>query len=75
MTQNKIFKVGTVFSFMDFQQETYDEIGMIVNVEQDGNAFFYDVYDTKAEKPFRVNGTNLNRELDKEYWKIEYEPE
>lgn len=75
MSQNKIFKVGTIFSFMDFQHETYDEIGMIVNVDKKGNCFFYDIYDTKEEKQFRVNGTNLNREVQKEYWKIEYEPE
>lgn len=71
---NKIFKVGTIFSFLDFD-DTYSEIGMIVSVTQKGNCFLYDIYDTSTGNQFRVNNINIDSEIKQENWKLEYEPE
>lgn len=74
MSQNKVFKVGTIFSFQDFDDQ-YEVIGMVVAIQQKGIGFSYSIYDTETKKEFWVNGSNLNRAIEKEYWKIEYEPE
>jgi hypothetical protein len=74
MNQNKIFKVGTIISFKEMDRDQYNEIGMIIDIQQKGNGFTYYIYDFRAGKDFGVNGSKLIYTLDKKDWKIEYEP-
>ena len=67
---NKIFKIGTLL-----YDDDEKEWNLIVSVEKKVNGFFYTIYDSRTEKDLIMTGSGLNRMVEKEYWKVEYEPE
>jgi hypothetical protein len=67
---NKIFKIGTLLYDDDDK-----EWELIISVEQTPNGFYYDIHSSNSEKSFTITGSGLNRMVEKEFWKVEYEPE
>lgn len=71
-----MFKIGTIFSFKDFSQDTHDTLAMIVSkqyAEEDGYNYLLHVIQNSRE--FWVNDFDLKHEVDAEEWSMEYEPE
>ena len=71
-----MFKVGSIFSFKDFPNNTHDTLAMIVRkqyTEEEGCKYLLHIIENNLE--FWVNDFELKHELDAEEWFIEYEPE
>jgi hypothetical protein len=74
----RIFKIGTIVSLKDFVEDTYDTILFIISKKEraDGRSgYSYLVHLMHNSDEFWINGSNLEREIDLDEWRIEYEPE
>jgi hypothetical protein len=74
----RIFKVGTIISFRDFDEDVYDTLVLIISKQarRDGYiGYSYLVHLMHNSNEFWINGSNLEREIDLDEWRIEYEPE
>jgi hypothetical protein len=67
---NKIFKIGTLL--YDDDDKAWS---LIISVEKSANGFYYTIYDSMTEKESVMTGSGLNRMVEKEFWKVEYEPQ
>lgn len=77
MNQNK-FKIGTIFSFKDFADDTNETLALILSKQERRDGYIglsYLLYFINGNDEFWVNQIQLSRQVENKHWKIEYEPE
>jgi hypothetical protein len=73
----KTFKTGTIFSFKDFADDTYDTLALLLSggISTDSGKYYYLFHFMDDSQEFCILDTYLDRDIKRGYWKIEYEPE
>lgn len=72
-----MFKIGTIFSFKDFSDDTYDTLALILSKTEstDERHSYYLLHFMNDSQEFYVMDTQLDSDVRRGSWKIEYEPE
>ena len=73
----RIFKIGTIVSFKDFIEDIYETLVLIISKKPTGERYdnySYLVHVMHNSDEFWINGSNLERQIDLDEWRIEYEP-
>lgn len=72
-----MFKIGTIFSFKDFSDDTYDTLALIVSKQEstDNRHSYYLLHFMNDGEEFCIMDTELDSDVKRGSWKIEYEPE
>jgi hypothetical protein len=72
----KTFKIGTIFSFKDFPDDTSDILALIVSKQEsiDGRHYYYLFHFMDDSQEFRISDKQLSSDVKRGFWKVEYEP-
>jgi hypothetical protein len=72
-----MFKIGTIFSFKDFADDTYDTLALIVSKQEsdDNRHSYYLLHFMSDGEEFYIMNTELDSDVRRGSWKVEYEPE
>lgn len=72
-----MFKIGTIFSFKDFTDDTYDTLALILSKQEstDERHSYYLLHFMNSGEEFFVMDIELDSDVRRGSWKIEYEPE
>lgn len=73
----KRYKTGTIFSFKNFVVDPYDTLVLLLAGELNtiNSKYYYILHFMDDSQEFCILDTNLDHNIKRGYWKIEYEPE